>query len=102
MKGWSVLVDLKKTIIACLVIVVFLGIISIASNVFASNSSSNENYVKLSITDPDVTILYDKIEKICEKVRETNFFWPKEKVKMKCQTGQIGMIILCRKCDYYD
>ena len=60
------MVDLKKTIIVCLCIVVFLGMISIASNVFASNSSSNENYVKLSITDPDVTILYDKIEKVSE------------------------------------
>lgn len=60
------MVDLKKTIFVCLSIIVFLGIISIASNVFASNSSRNENYVKLSITDPDVTILYDKIEKVSE------------------------------------
>ena len=28
------------------------------------------------------TFSCDKIEKICEKVRETNFFWPNEKVKI--------------------
>ena len=45
----------------------------------------------------------DKIEKICEIVRDIKFFLTKlRETKKECHVWSAGVIILCRKCDYYD
>ena len=58
------MVDFKKTFFVCLV---FLGLISLFNFIggfFTCNSNVKDNLIEMAITDPDVTILYDKIEAI--------------------------------------